>query len=254
MTPFRVERLGNMECGYQVTILGLGEPGREAVAVYPKLRNRECLYYLDALTLCDDSMDYAKIHTAVTKADVLFIIADMTRDYENACGFADLHRGSCQEKKRTVLVNCGGSCVNSQLFDLTISLSDGAKPYRPIEMLVSDMHHGFSGIDLADFDDFLGSMPAMTYYEAGYAALGDLTEMLVQMREKATFGEWNGMVCCTIPEKVIADRTEESKDILEGAVEMVVDAGINGSMMMQADVGDTHDGRCRLAVMIGRVD
>ena len=254
MSLMRVEKLENTEHGYNVTILGLGDPGREAVAAYPKRSNRECLYYLDTLTLCDDGQDYAKICAAVTRADVLFIIADMTRDYENTRRFAALHRGSCCEKKRTVAVNCGGNCMNSQLFDLTISLSDGTKAYRPIEMLVNDMHHGLVGTDLMDVDGIFRNMSKATYYETVYSTTGELGDMArqIRMQVKADHGKqetYYGILCCTMP-------TDGTIDDLEAAAMMMVDkAIIDGDLIMQADSAEEqNDGYYRLAIMIGRVD
>ena len=130
MMPVRIELLENKGHCPDVTVLGIGEPGRKAVSKYPCPAYGEHHWGIGTMTLCDDDAfqhkRYPKLTTPkdsprylaecrkqiceiIQNTEDLFVIADINKDpdYDNAYRFANLHRSGSRERKRTVLINCG---------------------------------------------------------------------------------------------------------------------------------------------------
>lgn len=279
MMPTRIELLENKGRCSDVTVLGIGEPGKEAVSKYPCPAYGEPHWGIGTLTLCDDDAFQHKRYPNITtprdsphylaecrkqiceiiqNTEDLFVIADINKDpdYDNAFRFANLHRSGNRENKRTVLINCGEEHTFAALslqsvFDLIINIHRSQAAYRPVEMLLSDMYTQAIGLDAADVDSVITRTPEMIYYEETFTNERKLKEFAAKIKAifDKKFGRettGHGLLYCLLP-------LSKGLALVEDVYEVLTEVLINGDLMVQMGFrDDEQDNRITLAVMCGR--
>lgn len=279
MMPVRIELLENKGHCPDVTVLGIGEPGREAVSKYPCPAYGEHHWGIGTLTLCDDDAFQHKRYPKVTtpkdsprylaecrkqiceiiqNTGDLFVIADINKDpdYDNAFRFANLHRRNGRKGNRTVLVNCGeehtfASLELQDVFDLIVNIHQCSNAYRPVEMLLSDMYTQVIGLDAADVGGILTRTPEMIFYEEVLTDSNQLKNVASKIKTIFSgkyLGEptYNGLLFCLVP-------LSEGLELVENAYEVLTEMLIDGDLMVQMGChDDEQDNSITLAVMCGR--
>ena len=278
MMPLKIEILENEGSSYDITVLGIGNAGKEAVRKYPCPAYGENHWAIQTLTLCDDDAfqhkRYPKITTpkdspyylaecrqkiceVVNNSDILFVIADISKDpdYENAFRFANLHHSE-SEKKWNVLIDCSegssfSELILSSVFDLILSYPSTSKTYRPIEMLLSDMYTQCVGLDFADVKAIVDSTPKMKFFEERVNSSEKVKEAILRFDEEVKKDKWgdavfNALLYFSIPHSGGLEIVEGSYDILESS-------SINGNVVVQfAFNAEDDDETISISLMCGR--
>ena len=266
MMPLKIEVIENLGSGYDITVLGIGEHGKKAIREYPCPAYGDNHWAIQTLTLCDDDAfqhkRYPKITTprdspvylaqcrnqiceAIKNAEILFVVADISKDpdYENAFRFANLHRTGNREEKINVLIDCGeghsfAELELSTIFDLVISNGTEIKPYRPAEMLLSDMYTQVCGLDFADVRAILNRTPKLNFLEFKIQEYEQLDKISQHIIDEVNKKKWkndvfNALLYISFPHQSELDWYEVAGSLF--------DADIFGEMMFQIGFNRSED-------------
>jgi hypothetical protein len=279
MMPLKIEILENQGSGFDVTVLGIGEAGKTAIREYPCPAYGGNHWAIQTLTLCDDDAfqhkRYPKITTpndspyylakyrqkiceVIKNSDILFVIADISKDpdYENAFRFANLHRSGERKVKYNILVDCSAGNAFSELtlssvFDLLISHRSAAKIYRPVEMILSNMYTQMIGVDFVDVQSVIDSTPRMKFFEERVNSKEMLKEIAVNFDEKIAKERFendtfNAFMYFSMP-------CSGEWDIWDEAYQILHSSSINGNIVLQIGLNaDKNDETITFSLIVGR--
>lgn len=269
MMPLKIEILENDGIGYKITILGIGEVGREIISKYPLPAYGKHQWAIQTLFICDDDAFQHKrqpkvftpeddprylakcrkqICEVIENSDILFVVADTNKDpdYENAFRFANLHRSCERESKYNILVNfsvdgnpCCSDLTIDDVFDLIIYHQGTSKIYRSIEMLLTDMYAQFIGLDFIDVRAIIEPTPKMKFFEECAESPEKLKEIIHRLDEEIKANKrkdaiFNGMLYLSIPHC-------EGLDILIDLCDILRDSSINGNLIFQLGLNAEED-------------
>lgn len=269
MMPLKIEILENDDIGYNITILGIGEVGREIVSKYPLPAYGKNHWAIQTLFLCDDDAfqhkRYPKVFTpqdepcylakcrkqiceVIENSDVLFVVADTNKDpdYENAFRFANFHRSCERESNYNILVNfsddskpCCSDSTIEDVFDLIIYHQGTSKIHRTMEMLLTDMYAQFIGLDFMDMQTVIEPTPKMKFFEKCAESPEKLKKIIHRLDEEIKANKrkdaiFNGMLYLSIPHC-------EGLDILIDLCDILRDSSINGNLIFQLGLNAEED-------------
>lgn len=279
MMPVKIEILENEEVGYNITVIGIGKKGKEAIRKYPYPAYGGFHWGIHTLTLCDDdafrhkktpettiipddSPHYLekcrrKIFDIIEQTEILFVIADMDEDsnYENAFKIAKYHKNKKTEKRHSILVNCSPntSLLDTEIFntfDHTIYTYNANKIYRPVEMLITDMYTQWIGIDIDDVKRTLSDVPSLNFIEDEASDENEFKEMIDHIVEEVNNKKgkddlFNALLYVSSQSTIIYHLNEAWNSLSETAIngEFIVQAGVNSG---------ENDNKIYISLMYGK--
>ena len=215
MRPIKIELFVNKHNTLNMTVLGIGNVGEDAVKKYPFTSNPDMFGYFSTLTFCSDGIlrnpdrlpfDFDNIELirtelegTIKKTDWLFIVTDINNedDLKNAVRFAELHKdtASCPFD---ALVQVGNYIDEKleipKVFDLSISVDNFAEAYKPIYMLISGIPAGDIGLDFTDVMYVAKKSPVMKFAQNRVRKVNQCESLIAPLMEKLVENRKNNEV------------------------------------------------------------
>lgn len=274
MMPLRIEVLENKGAAFNVTILGIGETGRNGIKAYPCPAYGGKHWAIETLNLCDDDAFQhqrtpgvttfpndnphylaecrQKISEIVRNTDLLFVLADSSKDpdYENAFRFAALHRETWNDRKFSVLVDCSNGNAFSALptvFSTVISVHDATRMYRPAELLLTDMYTQWISLEYADVYSILECTPHFKFIEDRCNDTEEVSGLAARLKQNIKAirqGEdrITGIMYVSIPQT-------EGLEVVEETVNTLTPSPVNGGLLFQMGYNNSPDD-CTVSVSL----
>lgn len=280
MMPLRIEVLENKGSAFDVTILGVGEAGLNAVKAYPLPAYGGKHWAIETLNLCDDdafqhrrtpgvtrisddsprylSECRQKISEIVRNTELLFVLADVSKDpdYENAFRFAEQHREAWNDRKFSILIDCSGKNAFSDwalptVFSTIISVRDTARMYRPAEMLLTDMYTQWISMEYADVYSILERAPSFKFTEERCSGTEEVPGLAARLKEsikaiKQGEDRITGIMSVSVPQT-------EGLEVVDEIVDVLIPEPANGGLLFQMGYNSATDDRAvSVSLLYGR--